>query len=464
MLSQPILDWLKTEAPGLWLLVRMGSSDSVVATERFHFFMQNVLRKTASKKPEKLNSDLLTQSFMKHLRLWASKNRLQNQQQANQPLSWQDEQRKWIYLMPEKLWALVSAFLLDWPIRKSNHYFGNSKQSVQFQAFEALVEISGLTNADVAILEPNCARFDLHYVDWFQNVEWSDRLNIFNKTHFDQHLKSCNRCQALHQKLKAKIQQFKHEAHQARAELDIEPLQSITFSAASSMDWPWILRLGFQLLMVSAAIFAVLSLPYIGELIPKKKQKPTLVANMQKKEERVEQVVAPPVVAPSPVSAPTSAVALAKGVPSPQPVLAQTRPVQTLPSPLPSAKSKVALPVVAQAPVQSPSVSAKDVGTTTEFYRIGATSLHLDEDAKKVMQVLKKYDVQRAGELDLGAIYKGGRYFHFTIPKNDFASFIKELNTLGFDKLTQQKAQSADRKIPTDLSRIVLWVGSGDSP
>jgi hypothetical protein len=127
----------------------------------------------------------------------------------------------------------------------------------------------------------------------------------------------------------------------------------------------------------------------------------------------------------------------------------QKKPVATAPIPSP--------PLA----VKTPEVSAAAVGTSKIFFRWGARAQDPDRVTQKVLAWLKDLGAINAGELEFGAIYRGGRYFHFMIPKTAYTSLLGNIKTLPLTDFTDSAADS-ERVIQGDQSRIVFWIGPTD--
>jgi hypothetical protein len=102
-------------------------------------------------------------------------------------------------------------------------------------------------------------------------------------------------------------------------------------------------------------------------------------------------------------------------------------------------------------------VKEEEGGQTRVFYRWGAFSSALAGDSSRVMQILNKYGAKKSGELDLGASYRGGRYFHFSVPKAKYSELLREIQALNLVDFTNSRAVS-ERLTPADERRVVFLV------
>jgi hypothetical protein len=80
---------------------------------------------------------------------------------------------------------------------------------------------------------------------------------------------------------------------------------------------------------------------------------------------------------------------------------------------------------------------------------------NLDGEVQNLLGILQRYNAEKAGELDLGAEYRGGRYFHFSVKKEDFPKLLEELRTTDLENFTNVKARS-DRQSKEGYTRIVF--------
>ena len=64
----------------------------------------------------------------------------------------------------------------------------------------------------------------------------------------------------------------------------------------------------------------------------------------------------------------------------------------------------------------------------------------------------------KAGELDLGAEYRGGRYFHFNVTQADYEAVVSEVREVQLVDFSATRTLS-DRKDENGKIRIVFWVG-----
>ncbi len=92
------------------------------------------------------------------------------------------------------------------------------------------------------------------------------------------------------------------------------------------------------------------------------------------------------------------------------------------------------------------------------FYRWGARSDDPDVVSPTIKKILEKYKAMKAGELDLGAEYRGGRYFHFNVTQADYEAVVSEVREVQLVDFSATRTLS-DRKDENGKIRIVFWVG-----
>jgi hypothetical protein len=159
-----------------------------------------------------------------------------------------------------------------------------------------------------------------------------------------------------------------------------------------------------------------------------------------------------PVVKPKPV--PPVAVEIKKPdvavVEKPVPLV---DPTVTLP---PSAVADVSPSVVA--PAAKPTPTASTGNGKTYFYRWGARSDDPDLISASLIKIITRYNALKAGELELGAEYRGGRYFHFTIDQGKYEALVSEIRDVHLEGFSATRTES-DRKDEQGRIRIVFWVG-----
>lgn len=326
----------------------------------------------------------------------------------------------------------------------------------------------------------DCARNDLYLLDVVTRQAWVDRLGTYPLEVFEAHLGECPRCRRVYDRTEAYRNRLL-EARIARlpAPLDWSELPQVERGGGGLPRFPLPVQVLGTLAVVILIFVGVISTPYLGQYLRAvKKRPPTL---------EVREEVAPPV----PVTTETEPPA----PPPDKPLVVDTAPLKqvleekgavvvknesgTSPADLNTGTqlpSKILQFMeqkksVAVAPVPEPPVSAKSVkpaepvsapvGTSKIFFRWGARAQDPDRVTQKVLAWLKDLGAINAGELEFGAIYRGGRYFHFMIPKTAYASLLGNIKTLPLTDFTDSAADS-ERVIQGDQSRIVFWIGPTD--
>jgi hypothetical protein len=254
-------------------------------------------------------------------------------------------------------------------------------------------------------------------------------------------------------------------------------------------NWPWWVQVPVQVSLVVIVVMGVLSVPYVGEWVPLLSPKTAQVDNL-------------PVDSKEPISAVTEK---AEGLPQPAPVEAvevaatpshttppqvtryfpfetpfydptvQPRiiagpPAQTSPQPLAVEPAKPEASPVASAPPSTPvpprvaqvAVAPSEPKTVTTadriFFRWGAFAGELDVVTPQIIEMLNRYGAERAGELELGSQYRGGRYFHFSVGEASFESLMSELRGLAITEFTNTQAISTDRRTAPGQRRVVFLI------
>ncbi|NCN27869.1 hypothetical protein GW915_09865 [bacterium] len=110
--------------------------------------------------------------------------------------------------------------------------------------------------------------------------------------------------------------------------------------------------------------------------------------------------------------------------------------------------------VVAEPKLQS---SKKITSSRLAFYRWGAYSADLSADTQYLKTLLKDLQAIQAGELELGAEYKGGSYFHFEVPSEKFDSLNEKVSRISLENFTSNRARST-RASTKGYVRVVFLV------
>jgi hypothetical protein len=367
----------------------------------------------------------------------------------------------------------------------------------------------------------DCARNDLYLLDVLTRQVWSDRLGIYPQSHFERHLGECVRCRRVFertQQYQLGLKSSRLLELPASLQWQVSPPADLVPALTGLSRFPLPARVVGTLGVVVLVFLGVISTPYLGDFLKPKKPAPQTA---EAPAPEIAPTPAPTVVAqnpaPTPVLAPempespeakdlkaalegatTAAESEEKsGIFARIPdrvmrfIEEKRRSLTSKPAPeatKPFEPSVVAPPIVAKAPekvpeppVASPPKATKpapetkpvvavakpqtpvaapvvSVGTSKIFFRWGARAEDPDRVTQKVLAWLKELGAINAGELEFGALYRGGRYFHFTIPKAAYATLLNNIKTLPLTDFTDAAAEGS-RVIAGDQSRIVFWIG-----
>jgi hypothetical protein len=111
--------------------------------------------------------------------------------------------------------------------------------------------------------------------------------------------------------------------------------------------------------------------------------------------------------------------------------------------------------IAGQLPVEK---GVETASQTKSFFRWGVRAQDPDRIAESVLKLLTDVKAQNAGELAFGALYRGGRYFHFTVSKSDYVKLLSDMKLLALTDFSYTSAEG-DRWTPADQARVVLWIG-----
>ncbi len=390
-------------------------------------------------------------------------------------------------------------FSLEWNYSKIGEILGISPSRVLLLGFRSLEERLGPFGRH---LSKDCARNDLFLVDRLLKRSWSDPLKIYRPEEFESHLKKCGRCADIYKSSEQFVEEIKQERlRSVPPELEILLRSESPGVGRGVFSWyhrlTWFNKIAFQSGGTALIVSLVLLVPYyqridIGRLFRSSTKTLLTIGETQELPDTDEPIVVDPVdsatsdpdmqtevaelpevessVSGNPKSATeTKAVEVAK-IP--------TESQKAKPAPEIKTPSKVAVETkvatgagagevqVAKNSNQSaassdPPAEVKEANATAPrkyFYRWGARTNDPEIVATSVKRILEKYRVKRAGELDLGAAYKGGRYFHFTVSQSEYESLISEIRGVHFEDFTSTRTDS-DRATMAGLVRIVFWVG-----
>lgn len=296
-----------------------------------------------------------------------------------------------------------------------------------------------------------CARNDLYLLDVLTRQAWSDRMGIYPQSHFERHLAECDRCFRVFEKTQ-------------RYQLDLR--NSRLMKIPTQLEWKgqteleaspppmWMSRFGLPMkavgtLAVAVLIFlGVVSTPYLGRYLKVSKES-AKVATLDEKPDIADIEEAMPLesvpMEPAP-RLPELAAQLPPPAATPEAPRVAVKPLPLKPAPKP-----------VEVAVKKTAANGA-IGTSNIFFRWGARAEDPDRVTQKVLGLLSELNAKNAGELEFGALYRGGRYFHFMVSKAEYANLLSNIKTLPLTDFTDSAADS-DRVIPGDQSRIVFWIG-----
>lgn len=232
----------------------------------------------------------------------------------------------------------------------------------------------------------------------------------------------------------------------------------------SPMNWPEYLRWGAEALVVSMVVGATVTyVPWqkISKFVPKRSTDITIV-EVQK--EKITPAPAPQPAAPAaPPSIPDQAQApeppvQAAADPAPAtPPPAAVVTVKAKPAPAP-APAKVAVEkneAVDEAVAPSAPVGSEKGPGRGTLYRAFMSFEDTELVNGQIREVITQLNGIKAGQVELGWSKPGGKYFHFTLPEENFESFKTRLEAIGPVRISKEPHP---RVMPEGKIRIILWV------
>jgi hypothetical protein len=312
----------------------------------------------------------------------------------------------------------------------------------------------------------DCARNDLYLLDVITRQAWVDRMGIYPPEIFESHLGECTRCRRVFDRtesyrnllLRTRIARLPEPLDRSEVpQTEIETRRLPRFTLPMQV---------LGTLGIVVLIFAgVISTPYLGQYLRTVKKRSPILETREEVTRPPPQTITPPTTQPT--TQPPVDTALLKelldergseAAKSDDAIQLPTRFLRFMEQKKPVATAPIPSPPLA---VKTPEVSAAAVGTSKIFFRWGARAQDPDRVTQKVLAWLKDLGAINAGELEFGAIYRGGRYFHFMIPKTAYTSLLGNIKTLPLTDFTDSAADS-ERVIQGDQSRIVFWIGPTD--
>jgi len=417
--------WLNKWAPLLWSLV----SFQVPATDEMLEEFVEALRGTYYNmriRGAKRDENSIASAFIRTWGKLSSKNSFEG------PWTWE-----------EKL-IVLGLFRFSWTIEQISFFLKKNPSHVTMKTYDILCQLADRRLEEGKHLGRDCVSFDLNVVDCLLQREWKDPLAYFTKDDLLKHEAECPRCKKLgidlvNQVLTVREMPLEQLAPEVLENFNLEHDSTSGWLARNWLSqWPWFFKLPLQLGLASLVVFLVLAIPYAGDLIPNLGG-PALNKNAQSTSDdslfspRVDPAPLPvlaSLASPTPIPSPSSAMASVKAIPSP------------------AAKTTDVAKVAVEAEVSK----AKQEKLLYSWF---ANVLDAEESSAKVLAILSKYGAKKAGELALGAPNRGGRYFHFSLPKENLSKVVDEVKALDLKNFKITETVSG-RKTPLDLRRVVF--------
>jgi hypothetical protein len=337
----------------------------------------------------------------------------------------------------------------SWP--ELAQVFSMTVAQAKSKTFEVLLE-----EVDSACLfsrpTRDCARNDLYLIDKLVGLKWDHSLNLYSSYDFERHLTECERCKNLYSSAQNHINKIKISFVENQKQFQIEKIGRRDMGDSSfplgDLGWSSVVTRAGSLFVGALLIFgAVLVMPNwqsLSDGFEKKWSQAQIYWAQRKKTEQT-------------VEAPNDAqIASAEAV---EPVEFEADFVaQKEEAPIATQQKSTTEVFVRKEPEPPPPATPTQTTTTRAFYRWGARAEDPDRIASLVLAMIKKQSAENAGELDFGAEYRGGRYFHFMVDKKDYESLLVDIKALPLTDFTDAAAES-DRRIPAHRARVVLWIG-----
>jgi len=386
---------------------------------------------------------------------------------------------------------LRALFVEGMDFRRLAVVFGRGESKIRALALDALLEEvspSSFFDRD----SRNCARNDLYLLDNIAQRKWNDPLGIYTEENFREHLLLCERCRDLFSVSKEygkslegqKLLEAPKWIRAGVVETSPNSLEIWSRTPLPNIVMKMVLGTG----AVVVLFLGVVSIPYWRTFIPLPKQKVAVLESSPKTEnvEPIEnEVLVPDDLETEPeaiVETKPKTSVVAESIPPPPlelkpkepevafvppqtPLVWAPEPEILLPEDSPKRSSrepvevkKEPLVVATSQPIPASRVEASQTKTTKIFFRWGARAQDPDRIAESVLNLLSDVNAVNAGELEFGALHRGGRYFHFTLAKREYEKLLSDMKALSLSDFTDSAADS-DRTISADQSRVVLWIG-----
>lgn len=364
----------------------------------------------------------------------------------------------------------------------------------------------------LASVERGCAMLDIHLLEYLRGDGWNDPLSLYGKSDLLKHSQSCARCRAVVEGAQSTFSELQEESASFRQKIvatDFSPAASVARQKDSfkeepqseselSTPWSWA-QVSAQGVVFAVLVGAVLLIAPKHEelkrgilqlsqsplsLLPQKPELGTenVTGNSAEDLAKIESQAAAKetenLEEGEAESAQVEALEVDQGeqelaISAEEPefvppmealvLLSSADPLaenssETVDSEL---EANEAVSDLASAVTQKSASSQKQteqLETTKVFFRWGARAEDPDRVALKVLEMMNEISVTNVSEFSLGADYKGGKYFHFTVTTDDYKGLLSKIRSLPLTDFTYSQSKGS-RDVPIDRSRVVLWIG-----
>lgn len=404
------------------------------------------------------STSLFLKSWFKKNKISPARNKIENFE-----LSW--EEKFAVFALIKKGFSLSRvAFLM-----------GQSPDSMRFLVFNALAKRANVAEIETRCGERDCIRNDLYFVDSLLKLPITDPLGLIDWKQVEKHSLNCSRCYHLVEKLKIEADRIK------QAPTKKMPDEFGTFVVGElgnhwkklvSGEWfgglsLW-LKVPLQLAIVVVIVSLVLSSGKLEEFVDFSKLQKVAVLKVEEikqwvqlksgeKSTSVDQSTIVTKVSESIKQEPKvieSEVKSLKKYISKLLIVPPASPKAIIEASVEATKIPVE-PKVVPTKIDKLEKSVQVEKTEKFFYRWGAYAKDLETETPNILAVLNQFQVLRSGELALGAEYKGGKYFHFSISKNDFPKLLEEMKKQNMVAFSSTRAIS-DKEISVERNRVVF--------
>lgn len=462
--------WLDTWGPDLWQIAAASTREPSALTEDFVDAMLS-FRRRHSQKFLRLSSEALSRLFLK---TWILSQRAKGSLGVRSPLDSSAEDRA----------LLAALFQANWPAAKAEEIFAFSASKLRFRALRALRYSGNAPALRSPAVSRDCHRAELVIIDRVLSTAWKDPMGFFGPEALDRHLQNCARCSALAASVDGRIEELRAVTYPS-FEPAFAELRQAYAEVGGLGGWFSTLPLGARLPIMggvsAVVVFTVIAIPYLGDFFPVIGRWADDIGEStstfaKETAERFKSAPEAPVVAKAEpelissastvvVSSAVAEVAAAKPMPVATPaavskpaVVAVVTPPPPAPVPPPAPPKPVKVAVVAEEPkAKVPEGTPKADPSLKSFYQWTGEALDIETAVTALQKLLTETQAERAGDLTLGARYRGGRYFHFTIPEDSYETFRLEVEALGISNLAIARARGIKDR-PVGRARIVFLV------